>query len=927
VRAPEPDSKGSVGVTEVRAEFERLGWGPIPNPDHDVGTDLFVQVRDERRHDLGLILGAQVKAGPSWFNETCRDDDGTLRGWWFRDKDRRHIDAWLGHTVPHVIVLRDLDDRISYWAHVQPDAVVSTGKGAKVFVPRANILAEEQRDALVAVAGTPRLPTAWEGSVWKAPELGAQKLLRHALISPRLVAPHPNVGYDNPLTPEQAVALVMQGRILDLDRFAGAHEDVPSLSDASSSPHWHWRFVGALGSRVVEDDPRPLVAMVPDAPSPAARAAAAAAGAAALVEGPCIEEATALLDRAIEDDDIEPVDHAWLLTQRARALREIGRLNDARADAEAARRIRESARDDVTASAIVGTTEMFLFNTAPLEELDLEMAIAGADTAASWWRTQTTSRGLTAIVERTFSVWARDKAVTVGGVDVAINQLYAASLSASHAGDQGAWRNLTTLTACEALLRLDRHADPESVCDGLTALRLAGGVKELALAVKQVAANGPAAAVTLAAGAIDLDRSTRTTARADLALLQHGGHLADHNTANRAVHWLLAVLQDPLAFTTRTTPSYILEDQLAVTLAAVLSAAGSEAQHRVAERVVTLEPHQAQLTAGSWSQVLLALPQQVWTEDAALRAGKAADQHHDVLRLPLLGVAARYDEAAATRLLAYAREGSLAALSSFGDVRQLPADAASAVTERLAGAADTIVADAHAGKFGIGGYDIGSALALLNAWHPGSARWEPLLQLLADDAVMPILKRNAMRTLASLADRVPSEIAERLLFIIARIAKREAPAAPNFLDDRRDAAGEAANLVVALGGLDADDSLDRLTDLVAGEREDRQWAAQVAGQVGRPEDVGILIVLAADGDPGVRAAAASGLAALVAKGQGGPAVRRALGQCISDPGAHVPEHIAATLRAAGGDVAEELLAILREHPSAHVRAYAIGLTI
>jgi HEAT repeat protein len=182
-----------------------------------------------------------------------------------------------------------------------------------------------------------------------------------------------------------------------------------------------------------------------------------------------------------------------------------------------------------------------------------------------------------------------------------------------------------------------------------------------------------------------------------------------------------------------------------------------------------------------------------------------------------------------------------------------------------------------------------------------------------------------VRTLATLADHIPRETSEQLLPIIATIAKRQAPAAADFLDDPRGrgAAGEAANLAVALGGLEVDDLLDRLTDLVAGEAGDRRWAAQVAGQSGRPEDVGILMALAADGDPDVRAAAASGLAALVAEGRGGAPARIALKRCISDPGARVPANVAGTLRAVGGDVADELLATLREHPSAYVRAYSL----
>ncbi|MGH3995063.1 MAG: hypothetical protein ACRDSN_21685, partial [Pseudonocardiaceae bacterium] len=98
-----------------------------------------------------------------------------------------------------------------------------------------------------------------------------------------------------------------------------------------------------------------------------------------------------------------------------------------------------------------------------------------------------------------------------------------------------------------------------------------------------------------------------------------------------------STLDNPAAFATRTQPSYVLEDQLAVTLAAVVPSAGADTQQRVAERVVTLEPHQEQLTAGSWDKVVRALPQHVWTEEVSLRAGQAAEEHHDALRLPLRG--------------------------------------------------------------------------------------------------------------------------------------------------------------------------------------------------------------------------------------------------------------------------------------------------
>jgi hypothetical protein len=161
---------------------------------------------------------------------------------------------------------------------------------------------------------------------------------------------------------------------------------------------------------------------------------------------------SATLDR----DDAEPVDHAWLLMQRARASAEIGHLEAARADALIVVGIRNVAPHDATATAVAGAAANLLFNTSAWGSRDLEQAITGWDTAASWWLQLTTARGLGAIVDRTFKAWADDRAETIGP-DEANNQLFAASLLASHLGSHGDWRHLAGLTGREMLMRPPRR--------------------------------------------------------------------------------------------------------------------------------------------------------------------------------------------------------------------------------------------------------------------------------------------------------------------------------------------------------------------------------------------------------------------------------------------------------------------------------------
>ena len=142
-------------------------------------------------------------------------------------------------------------------------------------MPTANTVDDTHREALLAVAGTLRSRVAWEGSAWAgAASLVQRDLLRHALIVPRIIAPHPNAGRITPLTPEQAVALLVSGRADDIDGFAEIYAEVPSLSEATDSSEWRWRFVGALGQRVATGDVDQLLSAITDAPDPAGRTAA-----------------------------------------------------------------------------------------------------------------------------------------------------------------------------------------------------------------------------------------------------------------------------------------------------------------------------------------------------------------------------------------------------------------------------------------------------------------------------------------------------------------------------------------------------------------------------------------------------------------------------------------------------------------------------
>ena len=872
--------------------------------------------RDERRFDLGNVVGAQVKAGPSYFDEPKRDRDGNLVGWWFRDDDRQHIDTWLAHSLPHLVVLYDLDARIAYWVHVTADNLVPTGIGAKILVPVANMVDREHRQALLDVAASQRPRIELEGTAWGGiGSIEPSDRLRYAMIVPRLVAPHPNAGHDYELTPEEAVALLVQARLRDPDALPTG----PRNGSAPSS--WTWTFVDAMRQRVTGKGIEALLATVNDAPDPARRAAATVAAASILIDDEEADRAASLLEATLARDDADPVDHAWLQVQHARACAEIGRLEQARAEAINVQAVRARAPTDVTASAIAGAAGILLFNTASWGERDLADVVAGADTAAGWWQTQTTSRALFELAHRSFRDWAQDPSVTIWAEDVINNQLVAASLLASHAGEQADWRSIMALLGRDQLIRLDRHASPEDAAAGITTLRLAGHEQPLKIAVRRLAANGPARALTLAAAQVQLPRTTRTTAPTSLALLEHAGDLLDEDTANRALLWLMDTLSDASRFVKRTTPSYLLLPRLVETLAAVIPAASAVAHRAVVDLLVGLPAQEGQVVATAWARVIDALPERTWSENIGGQLAKTAEEHHPVLRSRLTAIIAKYDRQARAALERDAAEGSTAALAALGDAPDLPSELVAPVAARLGTQLDRIRAEARCqGSQSYGGEDPAHALAVLNAWHPANAKWEPLVQFLGDSAVWSATKRGALDALGTLTEQLPPDVANELKPIANMLTD---PQAQGMDSPFEDAVGAASFLASRLDPTD-EATAARVSDLLGGDSHMRPWAAKIVAHLDRPERSGILVALANDVDPDVRAAAAAGLAHVASVQPGDQLAEQGLRRALLDPGTRVPATIAHVLasKAQLNGLAAEALAECREHPSARVRSTA-----
>ena len=934
------EQTGGIGTSEVAANLQRIGWGPvIHNASHDLGTDLLAQARGLGLFNLGLLVGLQVKGGPSYFQDPAYDEDGTVIGWWYYQPNTSHFDDWVRHGQPHLLVLHDLDTRTSYWVHVTANAVQVTGKGAKILVPADQTIDPEHLDDLLAVAATQKQAIPLEGTAWTA---GAGAIapghrLRHALLVPRLVAPHPNVGVAAAIGPEEAVALLVQARLRDLERFAERHDSVPRLAEAGSSKDWRWRFVAAIGRLVTEGDATDLAAAVADAPTPANRTAASVVTACALMDTERHEDAIALLSEQLKrvgkevgrKHDPIPIDQAWLLVQRARARAEIGQVTAARDDAATAQRTLVTDPNDFTASAIRAAAAALLFQTAAWSDKKVDELIAASDTAASWWRSQTLSWGLLDAATRNFRQWADDQAARIEFEDTVNNRLFAALLNAHLTGDQGAWRQAGSLLARNTLV--DQHARGNAThqAEALDELRRSGDKASLALAARRLWAIGPFGPLADAARRIGPGSWTHTTASANLALWQHAGDVLDEPTAIDAARYCLAILADHSDFVARTTPSFLIAPAILEALAGLLLAADDAVHHEIITMVTGLPPIADEVIAVGLARVVVKLPATALAMPdvrAAWRTAALAQPHHG-LPAKMLGLLAAEDAASHAELLGRVATGDRYALEALGDVRQLDPNVVQKLTAEDAQAVEAIIAQAEANTFALMSRDAARSLAVLSLWHPDAAQWEVLLRFLAHDRVAGEHKRDTCLVLAARAAQLPETVRSALRELAPQLLGIAGPSEDAFRRTLgRPLGGAAANLAAAVGALDAQAITITLTTLITGSRQERCDAAKLIIRLGRPEHTAALVTLLVDHHADVRADAARALAIRVASPDTGSDTLaiEGLRRALADPGALTSLAIASEIATIQTPTKQalDLAGPLLRHPSARVREAA-----
>lgn len=135
--------KERIGVSQlalaVASEFE---WIFREQTISDVGIDGHIELVTDGKAQ-GKLIAVQVKTGDSYLQQSTGGK--VFYG------DKKHLDYWLNHTLPVLLVVFTPADKSLRWVDIRPDNIERTNKGWKVVFPKNQIFDRGSLAKLLAV--------------------------------------------------------------------------------------------------------------------------------------------------------------------------------------------------------------------------------------------------------------------------------------------------------------------------------------------------------------------------------------------------------------------------------------------------------------------------------------------------------------------------------------------------------------------------------------------------------------------------------------------------------------------------------------------------------------------------------------------------------------------------------------------------------
>lgn len=133
-----------LGVNAVERMFLHIGWIFREQHTTDVGIDAQVEICEDGVA-TGKVLAIQIKSGASYFRQE------NASGYVYHG-DGRHLDYWLQHSLPVLLVLYDPTEDRAWWCSLHEENVTREANRWSTCVPKVQELTQVSRDALRRIA-------------------------------------------------------------------------------------------------------------------------------------------------------------------------------------------------------------------------------------------------------------------------------------------------------------------------------------------------------------------------------------------------------------------------------------------------------------------------------------------------------------------------------------------------------------------------------------------------------------------------------------------------------------------------------------------------------------------------------------------------------------------------------------------------------
>ena len=131
------ENKGLDIVKNIFQDEHKWIFRKVPL-EEDYGIDAYIDILEDGKYITGKTIAIQVKSGRSYF-ETKNNI-----GWIFYGESK-HLNYYLNHDVPVLIVLVDIETKSAYWIKVDINQIIKTPKNWKITVPKNQQITQKSK--------------------------------------------------------------------------------------------------------------------------------------------------------------------------------------------------------------------------------------------------------------------------------------------------------------------------------------------------------------------------------------------------------------------------------------------------------------------------------------------------------------------------------------------------------------------------------------------------------------------------------------------------------------------------------------------------------------------------------------------------------------------------------------------------------------